>query len=215
LNLRKKYEKKQGKSEIWWSFGSTTNSIGVLTNDMFLGDKSERTMFIISTQTVRDISRYSAISTEKELLLVPGTVLIVDSILCQGELTIVQLTEKIEPALSILPQPSPQPQPNPEVKLEPINVICGRCKTFLYANLDKYYIGPPSQGHLSSELFTNQDPIQTEIYSTDKAATKINCKKNCHKGQWLIDAGTGYINRKGYNYALACGPGFVEYSVKK
>jgi len=172
-------------------------------------------MFIISTQTVRDISRYSAISTEKELLLLPGTVLIVESILCQGELTIVQLTEKIEPELSILPQPSPQPKPNPEVKPEPINVICGRCKTILYANLDKYYIGPPSQGHLSSELFTNQDPIQTAIYSTDKIATKLNCKKNCHKGLWLIDAGTGYINRKGYNYALACGPGYVEYYVQR
>jgi len=103
LNLREKYMKKTGKSEIWWSFGSTTERMDVLTNEMFLGEKGERTMFIISSLTCRDISQYSAISTEKELLLLPGTVLVVESILPQGELTLVQLKEKIDPRLSILP----------------------------------------------------------------------------------------------------------------
>jgi len=103
LNLREKYVKKTGKSEIWWSFGSTTERMDVLTNEMFLGEKGERTIFVISSLTCRDISQYSAISTEKELLLLPGTVLVVESILPQGELTLVQLKEKIDPRLSILP----------------------------------------------------------------------------------------------------------------
>jgi hypothetical protein len=94
--------KLKGKSEIWWSFGSTTDSIEVLTNEMFLGDKGERTMFLISAQTVRDISRYSAISTEKEYLFLPATVVVVESILPQGELTVIQLKEKIDPRLAIL-----------------------------------------------------------------------------------------------------------------
>jgi len=77
LNLNDKYTKKQGKSEVWWSFGSTTDTISVIKE--FLGN-GDRTMFIISTQTARDINRYSAISKEKELLLLPGTFLVVNAL---------------------------------------------------------------------------------------------------------------------------------------
>jgi len=75
----------------------------VLTNDMFLGEKGERTMFVIASQTLRDISRYSSIPTEKELLLLPGTVFVVESILPQAELTIIQLTEKVDNRLTLIP----------------------------------------------------------------------------------------------------------------
>jgi len=64
-------------------------------------------MFVIASQTVRDISRYSAISSEKELLLLPGTVLIVEGILPQSDLTIIQMKEKIDPRLSLLPASTP------------------------------------------------------------------------------------------------------------
>jgi len=123
LNLRDNYEKKKGKNEIWWSFGSTTENIDVLNNAMFLGQKGERTLFMISSLTCRDISRYSAVSTEKELILLPGTVLVVEAILPQGELTLVQLKEKIDNRLSLLPPPKSVPAIQQNVLSYPVVAI--------------------------------------------------------------------------------------------
>jgi len=83
-----------GKRKIWWSFGSTTISVNVLQSEQFLGKEGERTMFNISAKSARDISRFSAIRSEQELLLLPGTVLIVDGVLDLGNnCHIVQLNE--------------------------------------------------------------------------------------------------------------------------
>ena len=38
----------------------------------------------------------------------------------------------------------------------------------------------------------------------------FNCSNDCHGQRFLIDAGTGLIERLGHKYALACGPGFVR-----
>jgi len=117
LNLKDKYTKKQGKSEIWWSFGSTTEIISVIKN--FLGS-GDRTMFIISAQTARDINRYSAIPKEKELLLLPGTAFVVNSILDESPLTIVQLEEKIDPDFVIIPTSiSVQPSVQQSIPVQP------------------------------------------------------------------------------------------------
>jgi len=91
-NLLSKYQEKTGKKEIWWGFSSTTVSLAVLQNEMFLGKVGDRSMFIISAVSLRDISRYSAVPGEKELLLLPGTVFIVDSVL-DSNLAVVQLKE--------------------------------------------------------------------------------------------------------------------------
>jgi len=108
-NLRDKYKTKQGKKEIWWSFGSTTDNVDVLTNELFLGQNGERTMFIIAASCVKDISPYSAIASEKEFLCVPGTVMIIEGILPQGDLTVIQLKEIIDDRISVISQLQPIP----------------------------------------------------------------------------------------------------------
>eukprot|EP01103_Thecamoeba_quadrilineata_P021328 TRINITY_DN9767_c0_g1_i1.p1 TRINITY_DN9767_c0_g1~~TRINITY_DN9767_c0_g1_i1.p1 ORF type:complete len:435 (+),score=-0.25 TRINITY_DN9767_c0_g1_i1:447-1751(+) len=103
-NLGAKY--KTGKREIWWSFGSSTASIDVLNSDQFLGITGDRTMFNIATVTARDISGYSAIQTERELLLLPGSVFIVEGVLeLSKELYVIQLKESIVPGLVDLQTP--------------------------------------------------------------------------------------------------------------
>jgi hypothetical protein len=78
LDLSAKHPK--GKQCIWWSFSSTTASANVLENPMFLGKKGKRTMFSIEIQTGVNIKPYSAIPSEDEILLCPGTVLEVTSV---------------------------------------------------------------------------------------------------------------------------------------
>lgn len=63
----------EGKKIVWHAFTSTTKSIGVLDNPMFLGSKGERTIFHIELRQkqARDISKFSPLE-EGEVLLPPG-----------------------------------------------------------------------------------------------------------------------------------------------
>jgi hypothetical protein len=47
-----------------------------------------------------------------------------------------------------------------------------------------------------------------KINSWEKCS--YNCSRNCHNPFFLIDAGTGIIDRGGYKYALACGDRYVR-----
>ena len=58
----------EGKGKVWWSFSSTTRSLKVLENEMFVGKKGDRTMFHISTTAAIDIGPYSAFPNEQELV---------------------------------------------------------------------------------------------------------------------------------------------------
>eukprot|EP01045_Picozoa_sp_COSAG04_P035054 COSAG04_NODE_7932_length_1045_cov_0.902748_1_plen_86_part_10 len=74
----------------------TTKSIDVLNNSMFCGDSGKRTIFQIAlTQgQARDITRYSLISAEDEVLLPPGCRFRVEGRLDAGSgVTISQLLE--------------------------------------------------------------------------------------------------------------------------
>lgn len=92
-DLRENYPK--GREFTWHGFCSTTKSMEVLSNPQFCGTTGKRTIFNITlTQgQARDITRYSLVGTEDEVLLPPGCRFIVESILPQGDLTIIQLTE--------------------------------------------------------------------------------------------------------------------------
>ena len=63
----------------WWSFSSCTTQLPVLNNNMYLGNVGERTLFsveVINARTVRDHSHFV---TEDEVLLLPGTQMVVQS----------------------------------------------------------------------------------------------------------------------------------------
>jgi len=102
LDLKSEYLNKKGKRQIWWGFSSTTDRVEVLENEMFLGKKGERTLFIIDSISARDISKYSGITQERELILLPGTVLTIESVLDSG-MNVIQLKEEIAPELEIIP----------------------------------------------------------------------------------------------------------------
>eukprot|EP00002_Diphylleia_rotans_P035764 TRINITY_DN7837_c0_g1_i2.p1 TRINITY_DN7837_c0_g1~~TRINITY_DN7837_c0_g1_i2.p1 ORF type:complete len:146 (-),score=24.79 TRINITY_DN7837_c0_g1_i2:177-614(-) len=94
-----------------------------------------------------------------------------------------------------------------------VDIVCGVCKAMLYKKLSEYSLFPPSQKHITVELFTNIAPLMENVsfpYNEDTA--RIACKNRCHTPQqyWLIDHGSGYVNRRAHLYAVAVGPGLAE-----
>ncbi len=63
-----------GQSKTWWSFTSSTADLDVLNSEQFLGKTGHRTLFAIEACFAVDITAYSAIETEKEFILPPGSV---------------------------------------------------------------------------------------------------------------------------------------------
>ena len=85
----------QGREFTWHGFCSTTKTVEVLRNPLFCGESGPRTIFAIQlTQgQAREITRYSLVRSEGEVLLPPGCRFVVKSVLPQGELTIIQIEE--------------------------------------------------------------------------------------------------------------------------
>ena len=101
-----------------------------------------------------------------------------------------------------------------------IHLECGRCNERLYTDLSEFEQEPSkSQPQLSAMIYTDVDPcslahlVEKEVNQRPRAA--FNCSKNCHGGGnsgfvWLIDAGTGIVDRKSYKYAIACGEEYIR-----
>ena len=88
--------RRQGREFTWHGPSSCTKRISALGNPEFLGTCGPRTQFIIQlTQgQARDITRYSLIPTEEEVLLPPGCRFRVEDVLPLGAgLTQIQLVE--------------------------------------------------------------------------------------------------------------------------
>ena len=67
----------------------------MLSNPQFCGESGKRTIFAIKlTQgQAREITRYSLVASEDEVLLPPGCRFQVESVLPQGDLTLIQMRE--------------------------------------------------------------------------------------------------------------------------
>jgi hypothetical protein len=68
-----------GTLVTWWSFSSCTTSLTVLENNIYLGNTGERTLFSVDVINGRIIRNHSRFVTEDEILLLPGTHMIVQS----------------------------------------------------------------------------------------------------------------------------------------
>ena len=68
-----------GTPVTWWSFSSTTTELGVLENNMYLGVSGDRTLFSVEVVNGRSIQAHSYFVTENEILLLPGTYMVVQS----------------------------------------------------------------------------------------------------------------------------------------
>ena len=75
-NLHETYNQLQGQVFRWWAFSSTTMEES--NTEAFMCQTEERTLFAIDAIGV-DISAFSAFRGEKEVLLLPGTCLVVES----------------------------------------------------------------------------------------------------------------------------------------
>lgn len=90
---------KKGTKFVWWAVSSTTATIDCLSNPQFFGPSGERTLFTIAVKHAVDISRYSSLPSENELVLVPGSRMrVVGSVLNADGSCIIQC-EEVSPPL--------------------------------------------------------------------------------------------------------------------
>ena len=68
-----------GTTVTWWAFSSCTTTLPVLENNMYLGNTGARTLFSVEAINGRTIRAHSHFVTEDEILLLPGTRMIVQS----------------------------------------------------------------------------------------------------------------------------------------
>jgi hypothetical protein len=94
-----------GTQVTWWAFSSCTSEMTVLENNMYLGNQGSRTLFSVEAINGRTIKAHSHFVTEDELLLLPGTHMIVQSQLSPAtDLHIIHLKQVI-PDLILLEPP--------------------------------------------------------------------------------------------------------------
>ena len=88
----------------WWAFSSCTTELTVLDNNMYLGKIGDRTLFSVETINGRTIRDHSHFDTEDEVLLLPGTHMIVQSQFSPGaNLYIIHLKQVIPEAMLLEP----------------------------------------------------------------------------------------------------------------
>jgi hypothetical protein len=68
-----------GTRVTWWAFTSCTTELTVLENNVYLGSVGNRTLFSVEAINGRTVRAHSHFDTEDEILLLPGTLMIVKS----------------------------------------------------------------------------------------------------------------------------------------
>ena len=68
-----------GTSVTWWAFSSCTTELPVLENNAYLGNMGDRTLFSVEAINGRAIRTHSQFVQEDEILLLPGTHMVVQS----------------------------------------------------------------------------------------------------------------------------------------
>lgn len=91
---------------------------------------------------------------------------------------------------------------------EAIDVSCGKCGAVLLRGVDSFLYNMPSQGHISRELYTHAQPLPgatAPLQTFWGGDRQLNCPRNCHapEHRYLIDAGSGLVNRHGWACAVA------------
>ena len=66
-------------SITWWRFSSCTTELPVLKSNVYLGNSGDRTLFSVDAINARKIDAHSHFVEESEVLLLPGTRMIVQS----------------------------------------------------------------------------------------------------------------------------------------
>lgn len=105
VTLDLSHEYQEGQVIVWRSLSSCTESISLLQSDQFLGQNGKRTLFSIECCRGKQLAAYSAYPDENEIVLLPGTqLLVVSTVEPAADLHIIHLRE-------ILPEPPRLPIP--------------------------------------------------------------------------------------------------------
>ncbi|CAF4225620.1 unnamed protein product, partial [Adineta steineri] len=94
-----------GTALTWWAFSSCTTEMTVLENDMYLGQEGDRTLFSVEAINGRTIKAHSHFITEDEIVLMPGTHMIVQSQLSPAANLYIIHLKQIEPKVMTLEPP--------------------------------------------------------------------------------------------------------------
>eukprot|EP00947_MAST-08B_sp_MAST-8B-sp1_P002460 g2460.t1 len=110
------------------------------------------------------------------------------------------LTDLRDRASGLTLRAAKPPAQKRSMRVHEMHLKCGVCDAALFPGLRfcEYQFTAPSQPHLDREFVTD--------------GSMFNCPLNCHPGRWLVDAGTGLIDRQGHGYAGACGNAFCVAS---
>jgi hypothetical protein len=93
-----------GTAVTWWAFSSCTTELSVLENNMYLGDSGSRTLFSVEVINGRTVRAHSHFVTEDELLLLPGTYMVVQSLFSPApQLHIFHLRQEIPEEVLLAP----------------------------------------------------------------------------------------------------------------
>lgn len=93
-----------GTQVTWWAFSSCTNQLTVLDNNIYLGHTGKRTLFSVEAINGRIIRDHSHFVTEDEVLLLPGTHMIVQSQFSPApELHIIHLKQVVPDVILLEP----------------------------------------------------------------------------------------------------------------
>ncbi|CAF3614817.1 unnamed protein product [Rotaria sp. Silwood1] len=93
-----------GTLVTWWAFSSCTTEMTVLENNMYLGTMGARTLFSVEAINGRSVRAHSHFVTEDEVLLLPGTHMVVQSQLSPAsDLYIIHLKQIIPTAMLLEP----------------------------------------------------------------------------------------------------------------
>ncbi len=68
-----------GTLVTWWAFSSCTTALPILENNMYLGSTGARTLFSVEAINGRTVRAHSHFVTEDEIILLPGTRMVVQS----------------------------------------------------------------------------------------------------------------------------------------
>jgi len=94
-----------GNQITWWAFSSCTTEMTVLENNIYLGKNGGRTLFSVEAINGRTIRAHSHFVTEEEILLLPGTHMIVQSKFSPAtDLHVIHL-KQVEPEVMLLEPP--------------------------------------------------------------------------------------------------------------
>ena len=93
-----------GTPVTWWGFSSCTTELPVLESHAYLGISGERTLFSVETINARKVIDHSHFVEENEVLLLPGTHMIVQSQFSPGaDLHIIHLKQVIPQEMLLEP----------------------------------------------------------------------------------------------------------------